>query len=300
MKIYDTHSDIFSNLYERKIKNENNIFENYHTEALAKGEVVGGIWVVYSEHDFDVEEAFDIALKEYEPYKDKYDVVYGLEGLRNVPDLACLKRLYDRGVRHAMLTWNEENHLATGVAGDKDHGLKELGKEFIDFMEANNMIVDVSHLNIKSFYEVMKYVTKPVIASHSCAYTLSDHRRNLNDDQLKVLKQNGGYVGVNSARNFVSKDRSLQTVKGLVDQIMYLIEHLDIDHVMLGLDMMDYLSDYGGDKKTGLNDNLDDLATHADCQNIIVELRNRGLSINDIEKIAFGNYLNMRKKLLNY
>ena len=162
------------------------------------------------------------------------------------------------------------------------------------------MIVDVSHLNIKSFYEVMNVVTKPVIASHSCAYSLSDHRRNLNDDQLAVLKKNGGYVGVNSARNFVSKERSLQTVKGLVDQIYYLIDKLDIDHVMLGLDMMDYLGDYGGNKETGLNDNLDDLATHADCQNIITELISRGMNEEDIEKIAYKNYLNMRKELLGY
>lgn len=300
MKIYDTHSDIFSNLYERGLKGEKNIFEKYHVDNLKKGEVIGGIWVVYSDHDFDIEEAFDLALKEYEPFKNNYDVVLGLEGLRNVPDLACLKRLYDRGIRHAMLTWNEENHLATGVAGDKEHGLKELGVEFIKFMEANNMIVDVSHLNVKSFYEVMDVVTKPVIASHSCAYSLSDHRRNLNDDQLAVLKKNRGYVGVNSARNFVSKERSLQTVKGLVDQIYYLIDKLDIDHVMLGLDMMDYLGDYGGDKLTGLNDNLDDLATHADCQNIIVELKNRGMSEEDIKKIAYKNYLNMRKELIGY
>jgi microsomal dipeptidase-like Zn-dependent dipeptidase len=111
---------------------------------------------------------------------------------------------------------------------------------------------------------------------------------------------NGGYVGVNSARNFVSKDRNLQTVKGLVDQIIYLIEHLDINHVMLGLDMMDYLGDYGGNKETGLNDNLDDLATHADCQNIITELISRGMNEEDIEKIAYKNYLNMRKELLGY
>lgn len=300
MKIYDTHSDIFSNLYERVLKGEKDIFKNYHIDNLKKGEVVGGIWVVYSEHDFDIIEAFELALKEYEPYKNNYDVVLGLEGLRNVPDLECLKKLYNFGIRHAMLTWNEENHLATGVAGEKDHGLKELGKEFITFMEQNNMIVDVSHLNIKSFYEVMDFVTKPVIASHSCAYSLSDHRRNLNDDQLEVLKKNKGYVGVNSARNFVSKERSLQTVKGLVDQIYYLIDKLDIDHVMLGLDMMDYLGDYGGNKETGLNDNLDDLRTHADCQNIIVELKNRGMCDEDIKKIAYQNYLNMRKELLGY
>ncbi len=300
MKIYDTHADIFSNLYERTIKGETNIFQKYHLDNLKKGNVVGGIWVVYSASDFDVEEAVDLALKAYKPYKNQFDVVFGLEGLRNVDSIACLKRLYDRGVRHAMLTWNEENHLATGVAGPKDRGLTDLGKEFLTFMEEHNMIVDVSHLNVKSFYDVMNYVKKPVIASHSCSYTLSDHRRNLNDEQLMVLKNKGGYVGVNSARNFVSKERSKQNVEGLVDHILYLVDKLDINHVMLGLDMMDYLSDYGGNNETGLSDNLDDLVTHADCQNIISELRKRGMSEQDIEKIAYLNYLTMRKTLLGY
>lgn len=300
MKIYDTHADIFSNLYERTIKGETNIFQKYHLDNLKKGNVVGGIWVVYSASDFDVEEAVDLALKAYEPYENQFDVVFGLEGLRNVDSIACLKRLYDRGVRHAMLTWNEENHLATGVAGPKDRGLTDLGKEFLTFMEEHNMIVDVSHLNVKSFYDVMNYVKKPVIASHSCSYTLSDHRRNLNDEQLMVLKNKGGYVGVNSARNFVSKERSKQNVEGLVDHILYLVDKLDINHVMLGLDMMDYLSDYGGNNETGLSDNLDDLVTHADCQNIISELRKRGMSEQDIEKIAYLNYLTMRKTLLGY
>lgn len=293
MKIYDTHCDVFSNLYERYVNGERDIFKKYHLDNMRKGEVVGGIWVVYSEYDFDVEEAYKIALKEFEPYKDKFDVLYGLEGLRNVKDLASLERLYNMGIRHAMLTWNEENHLATGVAGEKDHGLKEEGKRFLDFMENHNMIVDVSHLNVKSFYDVLDYVKKPVIASHSCCYSISDHRRNLNDDQLRVLKEKHGYVGMNSARNFVSKDKAKQNVEGFVDQIYYLIDHLDIDHVMLGLDMMDFLSSYDAA-------NLDDLRTHAETQNIINELRKRGMKETDIEKIAYKNYLNMRKELVGF
>lgn len=298
MIVYDTHVDILSNLYERKLKGEVNIFEKYHLASLTKGEVKGGIWVVYSEHDFDIIEAYKIALEEFKPYKNQFDVVIGIEGMRNVKNLDCLNTLYDMGLRHGMLTWNEENHLATGVAGPQDRGLTSEGKKFLDFMEEHNMIVDVSHLNVKSFFDVLNYVKKPVIASHSCAYTLSDHRRNLNDEQLALLKKTGSYVGVNSARNFVSKDRSKQNVKGLVDQIYYLIDHLDIDHVMLGLDMMDFLKDYGGNKETGLNDNLDDLGTHEETQNIINELKSRGMAISDIEKIAFKNYLTMRKLLL--
>ena len=69
MKIYDTHSDVFSNLYERHLNNEKNIFATYHQDNMQKGELKGGIWVVYSEHDFDVLEAYNIALKEFAPYK---------------------------------------------------------------------------------------------------------------------------------------------------------------------------------------------------------------------------------------
>lgn len=290
MKIYDTHSDVFSNLYERSIKKEKDIFNRYHTKNLEEGQIKGGIWVVYSAHEFDVYEAYKIALEEYSEYANNYDIIYGLEGLRNVKTIDDLKIMYDLGVRHASLTWNEENHLATGVAGDSNRGLKEEGKRFLDFMLNHNMIIDVSHLNIKSFYDVCEYAGKNIIASHSNAYALSDHRRNLNNDQLKVLKEIGGYVGAVSARNFVSKDKSLQNVEGLTNQIIYLAEHIGIDHVMLGLDMMDYLIEYENE-----NDNLDDLVSHKDAQNLVKELMKRNLTESEIEGICYKNFINYKK-----
>ncbi len=290
MKVYDTHSDIFSNLYERKISGEENIFEKYHHSPMTKGNIKGGIWVVYSENDFDVYEAYKIALKEFEPFKDQYDVVYGLEGLRNVHTLDDLNKMYELGIRHAMLTWNEENHLATGVAGEKSRGLTKMGKEFLDYMKTHHMMIDVSHLNVKSFYDALDYVGDTVIASHSNAYSLSDHRRNLNDDQLKMLKEVGGYVGAVSARNFVSKDPTLQNVKGLANQIIYLGDKIGIDHVMLGLDIMDFLKGYEGNSA-----NLDDLRGHGDTPNLIKELKMRNLTNDEIEKIAYKNFITYRK-----
>lgn len=290
MKVYDTHSDVFSNLYERRLEGKHDVFKNYHLEPMKKGNISGGIWVVYSENDFDIYKAYQIALEEFAPYKENYDVIYGLEGLRNVHNLDELNKMYELGVRHAMLTWNEENHLATGVAGDANRGLTSEGKKFLDYMKSHHMMIDVSHLNIKSFYEVVDYVGDTVIASHSNAYTLSDHRRNLNDDQLKVIKSVGGYVGAVSARNFVSKDPNLQNVKGLANQIIYLGEKIGIDHVMLGLDIMDYLKEYDGN-----NANLDDLRGHKDTPNLIAELKKRDLTTDEIEKIAYKNFINYRK-----
>lgn len=298
MKIYDTHSDIFSNLYERIKNGEQNVFEKYHLNDLKKGEVAGGIWVVYSSRDFDVIEAYKIALEEYAPYKEQFDVVYGLEGLRNVKTLEELDTLYKMGIRHASLTWNEENHLATGVKGSTDRGLTELGKQFLDYMASHKMIVDVSHLNEKSFYDVIDYKPPLLIASHSNAANLSVHMRNLTDEQLVALRSAGGLVGAVAARNFVSRDSQKQNIKGLVDQIEYLVKIMDVDHVMLGLDMMHYLIDYSP-KPNQPNDNLDDLTKHADSQAIVAELKSRGYQDEDIEKICYKNFLNLKKKMGN-
>lgn len=284
MKLYDTHSDIMFNLYDRTLKHETDVFAKYHLNDLKAGNIKGGIWVVYSETDFDIIKAYDIALKVVAPYIDQFDVIYGLEGLRNVPNIEVLDALYQKGIRHASLTWNEENHFATGVAGPADHGLKDLGKEVIQYMNKHKMIIDVSHLNVKSFYDVLEEDPQILFASHSNAYTLSNHRRNLNDDQLKALKLANGYVGVNSARNFVSKDPKKQNLDGLIDQIIYLAEHLGLDHIMFGLDMMHFLSDYD-------NANLDDLTCYQDANQIEQKLLARGFSHTEIEMLAFKNYL---------
>lgn len=291
-KIFDTHSDIFHNLYERLNQGKKDPFKEYHLDNLTKGNINGGIWVVYSASDFDVYEAYNKALKVFEPYKDNYKVVLGLEGLRNVKTIEEFKKMYDLGVRHSSLTWNEENHLATGVAGNPERGLTEQGKEFLDFMIENNMIIDVSHLNVKSFFDVTNYTQKNIIASHSNAYALCPHRRNLNDDQLRRLKEVDGYVGVVSARNFVSSDNTKKNVASLVDHIEYIAKFIGIDHVMLGLDMMDYLDDFNEH-----NSNLDDLVTHADANNIVYEMIKRGFKKEEIENVTYKNYLRMLKKV---
>lgn len=291
MKIYDSHSDIFDNLYTRTKEGVKDPFLEYHLEDLRKGHIVGGIWVVYSENDFDIIEAYETALKAYEPYKDEFDVILGLEGLRNVPNLDTFEKLYQMGIRHAMLTWNEANHLATGIKGNPNYGITSLGKKFIKYMNEHNMIVDVSHLNEKSFYDVLAEKPKILIASHSNAYALSDHPRNLKDEQLKALKEAGGMIGVVAARNFVSRNKEKQNIKGFVDQIEYIIEFMGIDNVMFGFDMMNFLDDFD-------NSNLDDLQSHADVLKVIEELKTRKFSQEDIEKICFRNYLRLKERVM--
>lgn len=287
MKIYDTHSDIFYNLGTRTCDDP---FLHYHLDDLRKGEVAGGIWVVYSDADFDVVDIYKKALENFKKYQNEFDVILGLEGLRNVPDLETLKVLYDLGVRHAGLTWNEENHLATGIKGNPERGLTELGKEFIKFMNEHDMILDVSHLNVKSFYDVINEKPKHLIASHSNAISLSNHPRNLSDEQLVALRDAGGMVGAVAARNFVSREKEHQNILGFVTQIKYLVNIMGIDNVMLGLDMMNFLDDFN-------NSNLDDLQSHGDCQNLVKALLENGFSQQDVEKITHLNYERLKRKV---
>lgn len=291
MKIYDSHSDIFDNLYTRTKEGVKDPFLNYHLDDLRKGNIVGGIWVVYSENDFDIIDAYTTALKAYEPYKDEFDVILGLEGLRNVPNLDTFEKLYKMGIRHAMLTWNEANHLATGIKGNPEYGITPLGKKFIKFMNENKMIVDVSHLNEKSFYDVLNEKPKILIASHSNAYALSNHPRNLKDEQLIALREAGGMIGVVAARNFVSRDKEKQNIKGFVDQIEYIIKFMGIDNIMFGFDMMNFLDEFD-------NSNLDDLQSHADVLKVIEELKTRNFTEEDIDKICYKNYLRLKERVM--
>lgn len=280
MKVLDSHSDIFYDLFVES-KNVDDPFLA-HERRLSLGEVVGGIWVIYSDHDFDVVEAYRIALEKFRNYQDKYEVVFGLEGLRNVPDLKTFETLYKLGIRHASLTWNEENHLAGGAKADPNSGLTETGKDFVHYMNQHNMIVDVSHLNEKSFYEVVALKPKLLIASHSNSYEICPNLRNLKDAQLLALKEAGGLVGVVAAGNFVSSDQAEKNLEGLIRHIDYLVKIMGIERVMFGFDMMNYLNDFN-------NSNLLDFSSHEDVPKLVRMLLEHGYSESDVTRLAYTN-----------
>ena len=109
--------------------------------------------------------------------------------------LSLLRTLYRVGVRMLTLTWNYPNEL--GQPNGQPGGLTETGLAFLEEMERLGMIADVSHLGDDGFWDVARHAKRPFLASHSCCRALRDHRRNLTDEMLKALADNGGLVGVN-------------------------------------------------------------------------------------------------------
>ncbi|MDI9419580.1 MAG: membrane dipeptidase [Firmicutes bacterium] len=201
--------------------------------------------------------------------------------------LANLRILFRLGVRAMTLTWNHRNALGDGVAeGERASGLTEFGYEVVAEMNRLGMIVDVSHLAEPSFWEVLEVSRKPVIASHSNAYALCGHRRNLTDQQIRAIADRGGVIGVNFCPRFVVENPNNCTIEQVVDHIIYLYQTGGSDAVALG-------SDFDGIASTPTG--LEDVEK---IPSLIPALEKRGLSTAVIEKIMGLNLLRVAGETL--
>lgn len=200
--------------------------------------------------------------------------------------------LHAHDIKLASLAWNDENALATGVKGNPKRGLSDLGKKAIKRMGAHGMIIDVSHANEKTFWDIMRCAISPVIATHSNARSLCDHARNLSDGQLKAIAANDGLVGMVCAGAFVNQKRQNQDVAHLVAHMKYVCNLIGCQHVALGCDFMD---DFDHAQDTMLTD----LNTPRDAQRIIDEMRKQGFHEDEIRKIAYGNAHRFFKQYLD-
>ena len=149
---------------------------------------------------------------------------------------------YQKGVRLMSLTWNYENSVAYPTSEDPEimrKGLKPFGFETIERMNELGMIIDVSHLNDAGIFDVLKHSKKPIVASHSNARAVCNHRRNLTDEMLKLLGENGGLTGLNYCAPFMSEEaaaNNLTTCEDIVRQALYIKNKAGIDALGFGSD----------------------------------------------------------------
>ena len=123
--------------------------------------------------------------------------------------LENIKKFYDDGFRALSIIWNNENCFAFPNAWDEEtmmKGLKPFGKEAVQYMQELGMLVDVSHLNFGGFYDVAEVCKKPFVATHSNAWELCHHKRNLKDDMLKIMGDKGCVTGLNFGPEFINED----------------------------------------------------------------------------------------------
>jgi len=322
-KIFDGHGDIWNDVVKKRLSGETHVIQTHHMDKFKKGQIASGIFVVWIDtppdnhpekrfkeivtamHD-ELMENDDLLhvvkqLRDFETAQTlgKFPVVLGIEGLDGLNDVDALEDMYDYGFRHASLTWNTANAFATGVKGNPNDGLTQTGIEALQMMESKGMLIDVSHLNEKSFWDVVKHTTRPFIASHSNARKLCDVPRNLTDAQILAIKEANGVIGMNAFREFINIKESEQTLERFVDHIDYIVSLAGIDHVGLGFDFVDYLDeDAMGTFASGGLEYTKDLENCTKAQGIVEELTKRGYAEDAIEKICYENFMRIWKTIL--
>lgn len=169
-----------------------------------------------------------------------------------------------QGFRMSTLTWNADNALAGCHSGDR--GLTDRGRAYVEAAQNNNMIIDVSHASMSSFWDVVDVTMKPIVASHSNCRALCDHSRNLTDDQLRAIAATGGTVGLNLYLPFLGENADFGTLRAHLEHMLTLCGET---HVALGgdldgcdllpqgfRDLTDYAAFYNYLKAAGYSENL--------------------------------------------
>lgn len=215
----------------------------------------------------------------------------GAEALAIKPEL--LDVFYNTGLRSIGPLWNRKTIFGDGLNASFPHspdtgsGLTKQGKDLILACSKKHMIIDVSHMNERAFWDTLEVTNQPIVATHSNVHALCPQARNLTDSQLDAIKQSGGIVGVNFDVAFLRADgkRNTQTsLDVIVDHLDYLVEHLGEDHVGFG-------SDFDGCLLP------DDLSDVSQMYRLIERMQQRHFPNEVIEKISSRNWFEVLDKI---
>lgn len=247
MRVFDTHSDTISKILdtnESLLKNTADIDINRMMAYESYAQFFAA-FIDIKYHPIAYQRCKDIIQKfneEIEKNKDtisfcrtyadlqkssmdnKVGAFLSIEGGECIRTMNDLEEFYELGVRCIALTWNKSNHIASGVGDNSPtYGLTEFGRDMVRYMNELGIIIDVSHLHESAFWDIARISSKPIIATHSNAKTICNHRRNLSDDQLCAIFEMGGVVGMNFYPLFLN-DTRYATLEDIVSHAQHMME----------------------------------------------------------------------------
>lgn len=215
----------------------------------------------------------------------KISALISIEGGEAIEgSLEKLNTLYEKGIRAMTLTWNYRNQIADGSGVEEPVGLTDFGREAINEMERLGMIVDVSHLADKSFWDVCEAAKKPFIATHSNARAICSAKRNLTDEQIKAIADRGGVMGLNMYNTFIV-DEGYSTSEDVLRHIRHIINVGGEDVLGLGCDF------------DGIN-SMPEGYTGVESLQRLLELISDEFGYKIAEKIAEKNFMRILKETI--
>lgn len=321
MKIFDLHSDLFTDIAFRRARGETKVFDRIHYPSLRKGGVSSIICVFWTEpifsnqplvrfHELIKYVEADLMESDYADVQplnglpenpiedDKIKVYLGIEGLSFLDQWiteskdesmeSAFSFMKKKNIQHIIMAWNEQNAFASGTGAPEiqgERGVSSLGLDLLARSEKSGFMIDISHLDEPSFWDVIHNTTSPIIASHSNARAICNHERNLTDAQIRVISERNGLVGLNAYGEFV--DEQHPNVDRFIDHIDHIVSIAGIEHVAFGFDFLDYISDHPlGGSMDILTAGLEDVTK---VPALLVQMKRRGYSEEDIEAISYEN-----------
>ena len=349
MFVLDSHCDTPSQILRLRDLSLDNDHAHVDFPKLKRGGVDGAFFALYVPGNLETEEAFEYSQRLLEGVEraveansssvafatdsaqafsnmqeGRFSVFLGLENGSPIGNsFDRLKWFYDRGVRYVTLCHSSDNQICDSCASKVKRwgGLSPFGKELVAEMNRLGVLIDVSHISDASFYDVLKYSDRPVVATHSCCRALCPHPRNMTDDMIRSLASAGGVIQINFYPLFldsgfaeVLSGSGLEEKGGYVekefindpsdplkraawnriqDEIQALprpsfkriADHIDHVVALAGIDHVGIGSDFDGIEVTP--EGMEDISM---MPKLFEELRRRGYSETDLEKMASGNF----------
>ena len=358
--VADTHNDVISSVTMHGMNIETDLTGKTHSdiERFKKGGIDIQVFSIFCNEKFGKDTAFKYANAEIDSLyaivkrnpgklmivtnpselaiaikQKKLACMMGVEGGHMIEDrIDYLDTLIKKGARYMTLTWNNSTSWASSAADESKNnlpfgtkGLTALGKDIVKHMNETGMMVDLSHVGEQTFWDAIAITAKPVIVSHSCAWSLCPVPRNLKDDQIKAVGKNGGVIDVNFYSGFLDSNYmkrkeiflnnhkaerdTLQQAKmasyeveewlskkykaeadDLRPPLSLLIDHIDHMVRLAGVDHVGLGSDFDGIESAPKE--LNDVS---DMPLVTKALLERGYSKTDIKKILGGNFIRVFK-----
>lgn len=354
MFVLDSHCDTPSQIFRLRDLSLDNTFSQVDFPKLKRGGVDGAFFALYipSAMDSDSDKGLEYSRKLLNSVKstvaansDKAAFAVNAEeaernkksgrfsvflGLENGSPIGCseksfdiLQEFYNSGVRYITLCHSGNNQICDSCSTSykKWGGLSPFGRELIAEMNRIGILVDVSHISDDSFFDVLKCSSKPVVATHSCCRSLSDHPRNMTDEMILALAAAGGVIQINFYPLFLNvafqhvlkqsgiiergelieqefiADPSDLSKRMAWNQVITDLQSLDRPSYTLIADHIDHVVDLVGIDHVGIGSDFDGIeVTPCGMEDVSMmpklfeELRNRGYSYSDLEKISSGNF----------
>lgn len=305
MRIFDLHADLAIAI--RQYPNETAVLKNHWDKRLEKGEIMYSAAASFFAGKESWQDMMDtvtmvrndiiasghkpmLSMDDLDPDSDHVSYLMTVEGMCGIHDHPEEKIdwLYEQGNRIGSLEWNDENDLATGNSGHAGRGLTDLGRRAIARMNERHMVVDVSHANEKTFWDILDTSALPIIATHSNAKAKCFVERNLTDQQMRALANKGGLIGMNACDSFIHAEKDERDALHLAEHARYIADLVGVSHVACGFDFGAY---YAEQKDY-------DIFSPDQTQNFIRGLYEVGFNEEEVKDIAYRNVIRFLREYM--